>query len=271
MKRLPGRWSWVLLVLAVFMAGEPTAGAHLRHIYGSVPKGLLLEGKAKGFGKIEIVSYDPGKHRFILNRQEYYPIPTGVSREDLASLLEGLSKDDRLGVTYMPGGEVKLYGAVKRTSPLLQDLAKADRFLVSVVFGWRKNLRGIPLPGGWVPLENPNRKQPLICVTVFRDYIFSRSEGSYYRTNVGMSNLLIPMSEKLSGDGGYKEGEGPANPEGTDLENLEYLKAHASEFVKIPLIQKAVVIGEVAAFARFLRDNGKLNLKELAVHVRKAS
>ncbi len=270
------RLSWyalgLLLALLLCSSGELTPGGRLQAVYGSVPKGLVLEGTARGFDKVEIVSYDPEHHRFILNRTQFYPVPESVDRPTLAAILDALDKDDKLGVTYTPGGKVLTYGALEKSNPLLQDLAKADRLLVSVVFGWEKNLRDTPLPGNWKPAENPDRKNPVICVTVFTDYTFTLSGDSYFRTNIGMSNLLVPMAKKVSPDGGYVEAGGAAEPEGTDKDNLEYLKAHAKEFLQIPLLKRAAEAGEVASFARMLRDGGKngLDLKKLAEHVRKA-
>lgn len=272
MKRMAWLWAGVLLTFGLLMPGEPSVGSRLRAAYGSVPKGLVLEGIARGFDRIEVIGYDAEQHRFVINRTQYYPLPKSIDREALAAILEGLDKDDKVGVTYTPGGKVVVYGAINKASPLLQDLAKADRLLVSVVFGWEKNLRDVTLPNSWKPAENPDRKNPVICVTVLTDYAFSLSGDTYYRTNLAMSNLLVPMAKKVSEDGGYVEAGGLAKPEGTDKDNLDYLKAHAKEFLELPLLKRAADTGEVAAFARLLRETGKngMDLKKLADHIRKA-
>lgn len=259
--------SALLVLAALLLQGEPTAGRRLADTYGSVPKGLVLEGTAAGFEKINSISYDRENNRFLLNRSFYYNNPVGEN--EMCAILNALAKDDRIGVSFTPNGKVLVYGQLPREHQLVQTLADADRILVSAVFGWERNLRGVTFPDNWRPLSAPTRAAPMINVNKLQDYVFARSGDTYYRVSLSMINLLVPMSGRPAADGGFAEGTS-AQPEPTDRENLDFLRSRAKDVLKIPPLKKAAAAGEAAAFARLLRDQGKLNLRDLAAHISRA-
>lgn len=247
---------------------EQSSASQITRRYNSTPKGLVMEGEVSGIERITHISYDSAKNRFFLNRNFYYPV--SVSKQELVDILEAIAADDRLGVSFTPSGKLLIYGKLNPSSRAVVALAKADRILVSVIFGWKKNLRGIKLPQNWQPEGGYERALPAINVNIFKDYSFTLSKGTYYRTGIRMVNLLLPLSDRTAQNGGYLADPGRAKLSASDQNNLNFLKEHAAQFLKIPELKHAAAIGEVAAFARFLRNTGNLDLKKLAKHVANA-
>lgn len=258
----------VCLVHTTGTIEQPHTASGLIGTYGSAPKGLVLEGTAEGIEAVQSISYDTGNHRFVINRTNYYNIP--VNRERLVAILEALGRDDRLGVSYTPSGRVIIYGKIDKNDPAVQTLAHADRILVSVVFGWEKNLRNVALPGDWQPRGTLERRQPVVCVNIMNGYRFTLAGDTYHRTGLSMSNLLLPMAGGTAGDGGFLATDDKAHIEPNDQYNLDFLRANAREFLTIPQLKDAADIGEVAALARYLRESGNLDLRKLANHVKTA-
>ena len=106
----------------------------------------MLEGATKGIERVTSISYDNAKNRFLINRSFYLPVK--VSKVELIDIINAMAEDDRLGVSFTPAGKLLIYGKIRPKSPAVIALAKADRLLVSIIFGWKKNLRGIKLPAG---------------------------------------------------------------------------------------------------------------------------
>ena len=68
--------------------------AEMEARYGSIPKGIMLEGAAQGFPPISGVEYVAGHNRFVLNNGAVqYESP--VSRTDLNALARALAPDAR--------------------------------------------------------------------------------------------------------------------------------------------------------------------------------
>ncbi len=232
--------------------------------YGSLPKGVILEGEAIGFDKIETIKYRLSDNTFILNRNTYYPCP--IPRTQVAAVLLALSKDDRMGVSIV-NKKVLSYGALRPDGETSAALVEADKILVSIIFGWTKNLNGISLPNNYVPKTTQRRQIPAVSINKFKGYEFSLVDNIYYLQKMKMVNLLLPVGPGSSMDGGYLPGENLELLSPADLDNLDEIKANSRAYIDIPQITEAAKIGEFAAFARYLRNSGNLDLSALAKHV----
>lgn len=252
-------------LIIVFASSQgPLEAQRLLDLYGSIPKGVILEGDAEGFEDIKTIKYDIARNTFILNKSSLYPLP--IPRGQVAAIMAALAHDDRIGVSLAGRKEI-VYGAIEKDSLTAQELLAADKILVSVVFGWTKNLKGINLPNNYKPQQTRKRKTPAICVNKFSGYTFELRNSTYYRSTLKMVSMLIPLSVRKASDGGYLPGRSMGTLSAGDLANLQELRANTAEYLKIPEINEAAAIGEVAAFARFLRDKGNLNLKSLVRHI----
>lgn len=232
--------------------------------YGSLPKGVILEGEASGFEEIKTIQYEVAGNRFILNRNAYYPCP--VPRTQIAAILVALSKDDRLGVSIANHKSI-IYGALRPDGETAQDLVRADNILVSIIFGWTENLKGIELPDNYKPKTTAHRQIPAVSINKFKDYVFAKRDNIYYLQKLKMVNILLPLGAGSAQDGGYLPGDKMALLSAGDLDNLDEIKNHSHAYTQIPQIARAAKIGEFAAFARYLQASGNLNLADLARHV----
>ncbi len=232
--------------------------------YGSLPKGVILEGSAIGFERIETIKYRLSDNTFILNQTTYYPCP--IPRTQVASVLLALSKDDRMGVSIV-NNKVLSYGALNPAGETSKSLVDADRILASIIFGWNKNLEGIQLPNNYSPKTTKRREIPAVSVNKFKGYEFSLVDNVYYLQSMKMVNLLLPIGPGSATDGGYLSGENMELLSPSDLDNLDEIRNNSRAYIDIPQITKAAKIGEFASFARYLRNSGNLDLAALAKHV----
>ena len=261
----------IIIILAVLfctvLIGQnqwQPASTEIMQQYGSLPKGVILEGTATGFNKIETIKYRLSDNTFILNRTTFYPCP--IPRTQVAAVLLALSKDDRLGVSLV-NQKVLCYGALPPDGESTRVLAEADKILVSVIFGWTKNLQGITLPDNYIPKTTRSRQIPAVSINKFKDYEFTLVDNVYYLQKMRMVNLLLPIGPGSAVDGGYLPGENMELLSASDLDNLDNIRANSRAYIDIPQITKAAKIGEFAAFARYLRASGNLDLAILAKHV----
>ena len=232
--------------------------------YGSMPKGVILEGEATGFEKITTIKYEVAGNRFILNKSAYYPCP--IPRTQIAAVLIALSRDSRLGVSLVNKKSI-IYGALRPDGETARDLVKADKLLASIIFGWTENLKGIKLPGDFQPKKTQRRQIPAVSINKFKDYHFAKRDNIYYLEKMKMVNILLPLGAGSAQDGGYLPGDKMNLLSAADLDNLDEIKNHSRAYTQIPEITKAAKIGEFAAFARYLQASGNLNLAQLAQHV----
>ncbi len=257
----------IVILLTITLIGQNPwhkTSSEIMSTYGSLPKGVILEGSATGFQKIESIKYNVADNTFILNHNTYYPCP--IPRTEIAAVLIALSKDDRLGVSIV-NQKVLVYGALHPEGDTARALVAADKILVSVIFGWTKNLEGITLPDNYIPKTTEHRDIPAVSINKFKDYEFSLVDNVYYLQRMRMVNLLVPVGPGAAVDGGYLPGENMELLSAADLDNLDQIKSNSRAYIDIPQITKAAKIGEFAAFARYLRNSGNLDLTALAKHV----
>lgn len=257
----------LLLLLGGFMVVDSplTTAQRITQKYGSVPKGLILEGEASGIDKITAIKYLPKENRFWLNETDYYAVP--VTREILYQIVMALTRDNRLGVSINLTDET-IYGHLEKDGITAQQLLLADRLLTAVIIGNTDDLAGVTLPENFIPQKTLNRRYPAICVHKFFAYHFVKRENQYYRSEIKMANLLFPLANKRAVDGGYlAENISAHNLEPLDVENLATLRNYSQEYLQVPPIKQAANIGEVAAFIRYLQHSGNLDLVALARHI----
>ncbi|MBP5233394.1 MAG: hypothetical protein J6333_08305 [Planctomycetes bacterium] len=255
------------LVLLRASAPLPPDGAPaLAARYGSCPKGVIVEGEAVGLEKVRTIKYDIGQNAFILNQDARYAVP--VPRDVLYQLVMALARDNRLGVSLTSAQKIVAYGALDANGAAARQLVEADKLLTGVVVGNFGYINGARLPEGVRPRQAPARRHAAICVHKFFGYVFTRRQNEYFRTQLKMANMLFPLSSRSAMDGGQLAADGAdANLEPTDRENLGDLRAHSEEFLAVPEVRRAAEIGETAAFIRFLRDHGNLDLVKLGRHI----
>ncbi|MCW8132021.1 MAG: hypothetical protein KIS92_16865 [Planctomycetota bacterium] len=243
-------------------APAPASAPQVVAAYGDVPKGVVLEGTAKGFDALESLAYDKEKNTFTLNGKATYANP--VSRKDMQKLFKALLKDDRLGVTLIDG-ELRTYGELSKDSDMARDLAVTDRFLGGVIYGIERLLGEAKLPGNYKPQKAEDRKIPVVAFSSFTEYAFEKKDEVYQRSGLSLSIMLIPLSDKKTPSGGHLPDEDALKTfemNKADKANLDHLKSYQAEYFKMEQFSKSVVWGEAAAFARMVRDSGKIEAEE---------
>jgi hypothetical protein len=232
--------------------------------YGSLPKGVILEGQATGFERIRSLSYHKMRHSFRLNRRDDYPLP--LPRNEMAQVLRAIDEDDRMGVSIILGERNLTYGGLTEENPLSQWMYRADMFLISVVFGWEQHYAGVELPRDYQPLKPKVRRYETVCFSNFHDYVFARKNGVYRRIDCRLTLTLVPMGKGRAADGGYLpdyQALAKKRFEPTDLKNLRHVQRFNREYLNLPVVHRPSLVGEAAAFARTLKAEG-FDLKAVA-------
>jgi len=259
----------LLLTLPVLFLRAPVPADNALSItarYGSCPKGIIVEGEASGIETVKTIKYLIGQNAFLLNQDARYTVP--VPRDVLYQIVMALARDNRVGVSLTSNQKIIAYGALDARSDTARRLIAADKILTGAIVGNFNYLKGIKLPEGCEPQIPETRRYPAICVHKMFDFVFSKRQNEYFRIQMKMANMLYPMAEKAAADGGFLADRlDNANLEPTDRANLRQLRGHSEEFLAIPQVQNAVAIGETAAFIRFLRDRGSLDLVALGRHI----
>ncbi|MGD0092958.1 MAG: hypothetical protein ABSE73_23850 [Planctomycetota bacterium] len=235
--------------------------------YLSIPKGVVLEGTAEGFDKLESVTYNKDTNAFTINGKMQYMNP--ISRKEFAQVFKALLKDDRMGVTLIEG-EPRVYGPLKADSDIVKQMMETDKLLGGILYDFEWLLEGVKLPGGYKPKRAANRTIPVVAFSRFVNFIFEKSADTYKLASCNLDVQLIPLSEKKTANGGHlpdleKSKAYVMEPE--DKENIEHLKTHQAEYLKIPAFAKTAATGEAAAFARLIRDT-KLDSEELLKQIK---
>lgn len=231
--------------------------------YKDVPKGVVLEGGAKGVEALESIAYDKEKNTFTINDKATYVNP--VSRKEFTKILKAVRKDDRLGVTLIDG-ETRTYGDIGRDSDIASQLSDTDRFLGGLIYGIERLIADAKLPGNYKPQQVAERKVPVVAFSSFTDYTFQKNkEGVYTRVGATLNIMLIPLSEKRTPSGGHLPDEELYKSfamEKEDKANIDHIRSFQNEYFKMPQFAKTVQWGEAAAFARHVRDS-KVDVEEL--------
>ncbi|MCC8180307.1 MAG: hypothetical protein LIP23_05275 [Planctomycetes bacterium] len=235
--------------------------------YSSVPKGVVVEGLAVGIEPAANVTYDRGRNMFVINGNAYYRNP--LTMQEFREVLQALSQHNHFGVSLRQDRSIIAFGSLDPNSSIARDLTATDRILGGVVFGMRQFIGNRRLPGGYTPqtVSPQNRRVLSACTFIFKDYQFARNEqGVYERVNFTFNPRLRPIRRDRSArDGGYvadQEAASRGEIEPTDRANLAHLMANQREYLAMPEVDKAVRIGEAAAFIRWIRG-GSTNRGQL--------
>jgi hypothetical protein len=248
-------------------AEEPSAVHAIMAKYLSIPKGVVLEGTAEGFDQLSSVTYSKDANEFTINGKMQYKNP--LSRKEFAQVFKALCKDDRMGVTLI-AGEPRVYGTLGTDSDMVKQMMETDKLLGGILYAFDWLLEDVRLPGGYKPKRAANRTIPVVAFSRFISYTFEKSENTYRRTSCNLDVQLIPLSEQKTANGGHlpdlvKSKEYAMEPE--DRENIQHLRTHQSEYLRIPAFAKTAATGEAAAFARLVRDS-KVDSEELLKQIR---
>jgi len=237
-------------------------------VYGSSPKGVTLEGVAAGFPSIRHVRFDGGGHRFHINDGEAVYFPP-IPRNEVATLFNAIARDRRLGVTLRPNKDFFTYGQLDKRSSAAQALATADKILGGTVFATADYLKGVRLPQDFKPAAARRRVVWSAARFNFAEYSFGLfpEAKAYRRVGFRLIPTLTPVIPNAAADGGHKVDEARLRQnilgEPEDIANFNFLLTHLEEFLRIPELMHAANLGEVAAFARYLQQQGQ-DLVELA-------
>lgn len=249
-------------MLTLMTSGVPHGVSSVRKYtspaaYISVPKGVVLEGEIAGFGPLKTVTFEAASNLFHINEKEIYANP--VSREEMACILRAIQTDTRLGVSIVLNERLITYGGITPKHSIARHLYSTDMFLISVVFGWQKNLTGTSLPGDFKPELPASRRHQTVCFATFDNYCVQKQSGEYIRKACRLDLTLVPMAKERAADGGYLpdlEAAARNEYEPTDRRNRTHVLKHMKEYLQIPVVSRAAAIGEAAAFARSLRRAG---------------
>jgi len=234
---------------------EPQAVHAVVDTYRDVPKGVVLEDGALGMEAITSLTYDKNTNTFTINGKATYVNP--VSRKDFVRVLKAVRKDDLLGVTLVDG-DLRTYGDLGVESQMAKELSETDRFLGGVIYGIERLLNETKLPGNYKVQKAENRSVAVVAFTSFTGYTFEKKDNIYTRTGLTLNVMLIPLADKKSTTGGHLPDEKKLTSyqmEKADKANIDHLKTHQAEYIKLPAFVKTVAWGEAAAFARTIRDS----------------
>ncbi|MBN1256522.1 MAG: hypothetical protein JXA52_02315 [Planctomycetes bacterium] len=245
-------------------------GATLLETYGSIPKGIVLEGAGESMEEITEAVYNREENKFLLNQKYAYRLP--VELKEFAIILEAISQDDRLGISYTTTKDFITFGKLSDRTVVARNLLKADLFLGGVVYGIQRQIGKQELPENYEPVVvGLEEIKTAVCFS-FVDYIFTLDPKSLEYTAFAptMHITVVPLSKKHAADGGnlpdlelLEKGEGFGKSFGVECQpNVEHILANREEYFKLPVVATAVRYGEAAAFARRLRDSG-IDLAEL--------
>lgn len=245
--------------------GPSTATA----IYGSLPKGVILEGGAQGMDPVKQIRYDRGRNRFLINETHEYQSP--VPPDTMKELLVGIGRDDRVGISLRLDGSPIIYGYFGRRSPVVQALTTADAFFQGVILARAENLEGVQLPGDYQPKAVEGGRTIYTAFYVKLDnYRFQKGAKEYTVGPHDLTIQLVPVKQEAAEDGGYQpdyEALEKNRLHEEDQANVAHIKKNRAAYEAMPPVAVAVRIGEGAAFVRHLRDS-KINLRALAAQMR---
>jgi hypothetical protein len=255
-------------VVVRFGTAQADAASAVVERYQSLPKGVVLEGIAEGFEELKAVTYDKEKNEFIINEKMRYKNP--VTRKEFVQVFKALRKDDRMGMTLMDG-EPRVYGPLSAESDIVKQMIETDKLLGGIAYGFDWLLEGVKLPGDFKPKRTKDRKIPVVAFSRFTNYLFEKAGESYKLSSCNLDVQLIPLAEKKTASGGHLPDEEKAKEyviEPEDQENLDHLKTHQADYLKIPAFAKTAAAGEAAAFARLVRDS-KVDAEEFQKQLNK--
>ena len=250
-----------IVLVCMFMSGQHPMVAK----YGSVPKGVVVEGQAQGFEQIVQVQFDAQRNVFTINGKSTYQNPvTAAEWRDIATAVQ-FDTLMRVGVSVVADRSGKesviTYGLRNPNSTVAKKLADCDYLLRAVIFGRTEFLPpNSRLPGNYVPKTVEHRKITTICYLKMSPFIFRKDGNQYLLSQAGMDAELIPIHpNSRAPDGGYLPDYDALEAqrfEREDLENVRYFNQYRNDIMRMPVVDAVVKIGEAASFARLLKVSG---------------
>ncbi len=261
MKRLATIFAASILLTCIGLA-DSDPFCHLLDRYGSIPKGVVLEGEGATFGDIERVAYDAEANTFELNDTWTYANP--VSREAFGRLLKAIRADDRVGMSYTTDRRVIVYGTLSDKDSIVQDLFATDVFLGGVVYGRKKYIGDRELPGDYQPVRVGKQEVMTASSFSFEQYVFQRDPDKKRITRKRSAFVIriIPISNERAADGGhlpdmalFDDGKGFGKTYGKECKpNVDHIEQHKEAYLAMPVVDKARRYGEAGAFIRRLKS-----------------
>lgn len=243
-------------------------------VYGSVPKGLTLEGAVTGIEEgLKIVEYNREQGYFLLNKSVIYVSP--VPKESLYELTRALSTDDRLGVSILRNLNVITYGDLSKRGKVAKQLVAADKLIGGVVLARHDWIKDVKLPDKYKPARPEGTFINTVIYANFTNIAFEKkvrvdpktkqSQVYYKRSDFTFDLKLIPISDKKARDGGFlpdaeKIEAGIQQPE--FRANLAHMLKHREKYLAMDALDTALRHAEAAAFLRYLK-NAKVKFEDL--------
>ncbi|MBN2144130.1 MAG: hypothetical protein JW774_05850 [Candidatus Aureabacteria bacterium] len=234
---------------------RPTLGSvtQLFRKYKDIPGGITLEGTAAGLDEINEVLYDPQKNIFVLNRKWIYENP--LSHAETKALFLAMDQDDLAGVSL--GDTDATYGALEEGSIPCINLKMADHFLGCIVFSNQSWVKQHTFPGGYRPKNNSESGRGYYSAYFnFRDYVFKKENDKVKLEEARMIATLIPLTKSNSRylpDSRKIVKE--MIPEAYES-NIRHITSEISSYSTDSRLQKVFAYGEMASFARTLKEKG---------------
>jgi len=231
--------------------------------FGSIPGGVVLEGKATGLGRIGKVRYHAVLNALMLDDRAAYFAP--IPPVSIAVLCRAIAQDERVGVSLGSSAHL-VYGAVPPDSDLAFDLKLADHFLGDIVFARKDWTEGYKFANGFDPQRNEGEGFSLAVFFSINGFAFKIENEEVQLTSAGFDVQLIPLSEKKSETGGHLP-DLDAIAQGRASQQYELNARHVASEIEYyrqeRIVERIFFYGEVAALIRGLKAAG-VNLRELA-------
>ena len=227
--------------------------------YSSVPKGITLEGTARGITTISSIKYNKSQKSFILN--DHLTLKNPIKDKEFAYLITTLRHDSQFGISVIGGRKAIYYGAWSKKGDgrsIAQKLYAADEFFRGVVFGIPRLYNMYRLPGNYKPVKPRLREYYTAVWFNLRRFRYTLNDTNYKYSGCNIQVKLLAVkdiSDEQAPDGGYAlDPEGITHEE--DRENVANIKQHAKGYLNLKIARPMIEYGKAAALIRYFISQG---------------
>jgi hypothetical protein len=223
--------------------------------YRSIPGGITLEGGSPDLTFVKTVTYLPDVNAFILNDDIVYLSP--VTADEFLQIARALAADDKMGVSL--GSIAIVYGQLPPQGTVARNLKLADSFLGGIAFGDASRARGYVYAPGFQPVDSSPGGPIAVYFNIHAYRFIEEPSGELRRDGLAVDITLVPLSSQKAADGGHgpdfdriEKGDLPA----AHVANVKHLQSNLDYYGRERIVRSAFAYGEIAAFARTLKQNG---------------
>jgi hypothetical protein len=223
--------------------------------YRSIPGGITLEGGSPDLGFIKTVAYLPDPNAFLLNDDIVYLNP--VTADEFLQIARALAVDEKMGVSI---GSISIeYGELPPQSAVARNLRLADSFLGGIAFGEATRARGYVFAPGFQAVRSVTGGNIAVYFNIHDYRFYEEPSGELRRDGLSVDVTLVPLSSQKAADGGHgpdferiEKGDVPA----PFISNVKHLQSNLDYYGRERIVRTTFAYGEIAAFARALKENG---------------